>query len=250
MPFFQDKKQKLLLKEIEQKDTYVASIIHDIKNPLIAHGRILEKLIKNLKDNEAKETCKQLLTSTRLMLEMVFSVSDTYKYDKGKIKYNFQEVNLFELTKEVCLELSSLTSEEDLINIKITGLSTVLADKMHIRRVISNLISNAIKYKKENTPIIVEIILVNKHIMFKVTNYGSYIKPEVQKILFNKYSSTNLRFNSHSTGLGLYLSNQIIEGHKGKMFAKSEISGINTFGFTIPNNIRISQQKLQPQTFF
>ena len=233
MLFF-NQKQKVLEEEIEQKDTFVASIVHDLKNPLLAHKRILENIIKKSDDIFVKENCKQILTSTRLMLEMVLSISDTYRYDKGKIKYNFQEVNLFDLTKEVCLELSSLTSEEDCINIKTTKLPVIKADKFHIRRVISNLISNAIKYKTEDSIITVEIYSSGKFVCFQVTNTGTFIPPNVQKSLFQKYFCKNSRFNSHSSGLGLYLSNQIIKGHYGKMHIISSPDGKNTFGFTIP----------------
>ena len=186
MIFFKNK-QKVLQEISEQKDNFVASVIHDLKNPLLAQSRILEHIIRQSKEPFVLENCRQLLTSTRLMQQLVFSVSDTYKYDKGKPKYTFEEINLLDMVKDICLELSSLTDEEDLINIKLAGNPILKGDKLHLRRVISNLISNAIKYKKENSMILVEIISANKCTKFQITNYGSYIPPKLQTELF-KYT--------------------------------------------------------------
>lgn len=237
MIFFKNK-QKVLQEITEQKDNFVASVIHDLKNPLLAHSRILEHIIKRSDEPLVIEKCKQLLLSTRLLLELVFSVSDTYRYDKGKPQYTFEELNLLDMTKEICLELSSLTEEEDLINIKLTGSPVVNGDKLHLRRVISNLISNAIKYKKENSMIFIEIISDKKQTSFIVTNTGNHISPRLQNEIFKKYVSKNTKFNSVSTGLGLYISKQLIRGHHGKMIVNSTPEGKNTFGFSLPNRIK------------
>ena len=248
MIFFKNK-QKFLNDETEQKDTFVASVVHDLKNPLIAHSRILEQIIKRSNETFIQENCKQLLISTRLMQQLVFSITDTYKYDKGKPKYKYEEFNLLETVKDICLELSALTDEEDLINIKLCGTPIIQADKLHLRRVISNLISNAIKYKKENSNITIEINSFKKYTIFQVTNSGTHIPQNIQKELFKKYVSKSTKFNSHSTGLGLYLSKEIIKGHNGEMFVKSTPNGQNTFGFTIPNNLHNNPIHLLTQNF-
>ncbi len=248
MIFFKNK-QKFLNDENEQKDTFVASVVHDLKNPLIAHSRILEQILKRNNEPFIQENCKQLLISTRLMQQLVFSITDTYKYDNGKPKYKFEEFDLLEAVKDICLELSALTDEEDLINIKLCGTSVIKADKMHLRRVISNLISNAIKYKRENSNITVEIKSFEKYTIFQVTNFGTHIPLKLQKELFKKYVSKSTKFNTHSTGLGLYLSEQIIKGHCGEMFMRSTNEGQNTFGFTIPNNLHNNPIRLFSNNF-
>ena len=139
------------------------------------------------------------------------SITNTYKYSGGKIKYNFQAVNIVDITNQICHELSFLTENEVKIG-KFFNIKTeiVKADGVHIRRVISNLISNAIKYKKEGTPITVELSVTENYCVFAVTNSGNYLKPELQKEIFQKYVSKANKFNSLGTGLGLYLSKKII----------------------------------------
>jgi len=229
--------------EIEAKETYIASVVHDLKNPLIAQKRILEMLIKhNSYENlELKEFYKELLTTSKIMFEMVVSILNTYKYGECEIIYDFQKFNLLDLITEICKELTSLTSEEKELYFSIlTELQSVVADRMHIRRVISNLLSNALRYKKDNTKVYIELTFIDGFYRFSVKNYGYYIKPELQKEIFNRYVSKGEKLNSHATGLGLYLSKQIIEGHNGKMFLNSTTDGVNTFGFFIPQSQRKS----------
>ena len=177
----------------------------------------------------------QLLSSNKIMFEMVMSILNTYKYSEGKINYNFEECNFIDLIAEASQELTKFTKEENNLHINInTNSKIILADKMHLRRVISNLLSNAIKYKREDTPIFVEVNSNKDDYNFSVTNKGYYIKPEQQEKIFEKYVSKASRFNSTGTGLGLYLSQKIINDHNGKMIVNSTQDGINTFGFTIP----------------
>ena len=224
------------LKEQKEKhETYVASIIHDLKNPLIGQIRILEMLIKKSGNDNTQNILKQLLSSDKLMFEMVMSVLNTYKYSDCKINYEFQECNLVNLIMETCRELTKFTPEENDLRLNIkTDTETIYGDKMQLKRVIANLLSNAIRYRKEDTPIVVEINSDEDNYRVAITNSGYYIKPEIQDRLFEKYMTKYSTFNKVSTGLGLYLSKKIINDHKGKMLVSSTQDGINTFGFTLP----------------
>ena len=226
---------KKLKEEKENHETYVAGIIHDLKNPLIGQIRILEMIIKNSYTGNIQNILKQILSSNKLSLEMVMSILNTYKYAEGKINYAFQECDLANLTTEACKELTRFTPEENDIHLNIkTDKETVYADKTHLRRVIVNLLSNAIRYRKEDTPIFVEVDSEGDDYRFSVTNRGYHIKPELQNKLFEKYMNKSSTFNKISTGLGLYLSKKIINDHKGEMLVSSTKDGTNTFGFTIP----------------
>ena len=131
----------------------------------------------------------------------------------------------------------------DEIDIKLNVYNnTIIADQMHIRRVMYNLISNALKYKKEGTKIIVELSEDENNFKFSVINEGvPYSEKELEQF-FERYYTKESMFQRLSTGLGLYLSKQIIEAHNGKMIAQSTKDGINTFGFTL-NKVNINDDK-------
>ena len=137
--------------ELERKETYVASIVHDLKNPIIAQNRILEGLIKqNHKDNNLTDIYKQMLSSSKMMFALISSILNTYKYSEKGLLLSIEEFDFLSLIKEITTELTSYTNEEKDIILNINATSTmIVADKMHLRRVITNLLSNALRYKKK-----------------------------------------------------------------------------------------------------
>lgn len=96
-----------------------------------------------------KEILEQMYRSVRFEMDMVMTVLDTYKLDSGNIKFSFKEFNVVDNLKDVCFEFTKLLDKSDEMDIKLNVYNnTIVADQMHIRRVMYNLISNAIKYKK------------------------------------------------------------------------------------------------------
>lgn len=167
-------------------------------------------------------------------MDMVMTVLDTYKLDSGNIKFSFKEFNIVNNLKDVCFEFTRLLDKSEEIDIKLNVYNdNIVADLMHIRRVMYNIISNAIKYKKEGTKITVELSEDENSFTFKVTNVGVPYSEKELKQFFERYYSKESMFQRLSTGLGLYLSKQIVEAHNGKMIAQSTEDGINTFGFTL-----------------
>ncbi len=226
------------LNEEEKKNTFIATMVHDLKNPITAQIKILEILIKQDKKEgapEREEIHAQMLTSARNLFEIVMSTLNTYKYDKGEIQFDFQKCNLAELIEEVCAEKTHLTNESKELSLQLNAKSKLAkADKMHLRRVIGNIVANAIHYRKENSKILVELTSDEQYLFFKVTNEGYYIKPELQSEIFKKYVSKSAKFNSIGTGLGLYIAKKIVIAHHGEMLINSTKDGLNTFGFKIP----------------
>ncbi|MBQ7450889.1 hypothetical protein IJS77_05665 [bacterium] len=105
---------------------------------------------------------------------------------------------------------------------------------MQIKRVITNMMGNAISYAYNNTEIIVNINQDENSINFDAKNESAYINPETMENLFKKYVSHAAKFNKVGVGLGLYLSKQIIDAHNGNIYAKSFKDNHNMFGFVLP----------------
>jgi len=226
----------------ERKNNFLAMLVHDLKNPIIAQSRAIELFLQGIfgSINETqKEILEQMYRSVRFEMDMVMTVLDTYKLDSGNIKFSFKEFNVVDNLKDVCFEFTKLLDKSDEMDIKLNVYNnTIVADQMHIRRVMYNLISNAIKYKKDDTKITIELSENEKNFEFKVTNIGvAYSEKEINQF-FERYYSKESMFQRLSTGLGLYLSKQIIEAHGGKMIAQSSPDGINTFGFTLDKSMK------------
>ena len=110
---------------------------------------------------------------------------------------------------------------------------------MQIKRVLTNILGNAISYAYDNTQILVTIKQDENGIGFEAKNESAYINPETINNLFKKYVSHAAKFNKIGVGLGLYLSKQIIDAHKGDIYAKSFEDNHNVFGFILPLANRI-----------
>ncbi len=236
-------------KEAEQsKETYVATLTHNLKTPTIAQIRMLELLLNDTcgeLNPEQREIMEQMLKSAKYMLGMISRVLAVYKFENGNIKLEYKDFDLKELMFECCNELLPLAEERNLKLEFQTNSNDYLisADKMQIRRVLINLISNSISYALKNT--VIKIILENEggELVFKTTNSSPYIPPDILNTLFNKYVSNpaHSKFDGIGTGLGLYLTKKIIAAHNGTMIAKSSKENENTFGFKIPKNPACSQ---------
>ena len=110
----------------------------------------------------------------------------------------------------------------------------VYADRIQLKRVIKNLIQNAISYGEPESPIEISIGEIPKYIVIKVKDYGAGIsKDDIDKI-FNKYYSAAKKFRKIGTGLGLYLALQVIKAHDGELTVESEEGKYTEFMIKLP----------------
>ena len=118
----------------------------------------------------------------------------------------------------------------------------VWGDRVQLRRVIMNLLSNSIKYAYQNTDLKIYVYNENKYTCFKFENKSPYLTTDRQEKIFSKYVSYSKTNNG--TGLGLYASKKIVEAHGGEIFVKSFEDERNIFGFKIPNDDSMKNKSL------
>jgi signal transduction histidine kinase len=221
---------------VRQREDFVSRLTHDLRTPLIAADRmyhlILEGALGELK-TELTEVINSLTRSNQNLLEMVNTLLEVYRYEADRKTLNFSLVNLSELITEVVQELTPLAQEKKLIiKVKITtNKININGDQLELRRVITNLIGNAIKYTDQGT-IRIKLIKHNNSAIFFIADTGQGISPEDQKCLFNRFSQGN--HQRGGSGLGLHLSRQIVESHQGTITVKSKVGRGSLFIVTLP----------------
>lgn len=232
-----------------QRETFVASLGHDLKNPTIAQIRSLELLLRGcfgeINQNQ-KELLEMILDSCRYMNGMLSSLLATYRNYGGVVRLNFEEFSFSDLVNECVSEMIYVAKDKS-VNICIDNKITcqnIRADRVQIKRVIMNLLSNGIKYAYSNTTLDLNLFNNKNTISFEFENESPYIPENKQKAIFAQYVTYASAHNELGIGLGLYASKKIIEGHSGNIFVKSNINNKNTFGFKIP----ISQKKKTKDT--
>ena len=223
----------------KQRETFIASLSHDLKNPTIAQIRALELILKGKFGKvvpEQREIMEMLLDSCKYMNAMLVNVLATYRNEKGTINLASEEVCISDLAVECTDEMVYLAKDKG-IKIILTNRAekdTVWGDKVQLRRVIMNLLSNSIKYAYQNTELKIDVYNEENYTCFMFENKSPYLTPERQEKIFARYISFS---KTHSgIGLGLYASKKIVEAHNGIMFVKSFEDERNIFGFKIPND--------------
>ena len=220
--------------------TYMAALSHDLQIPAIAQLRALELLLSGQLgsfNHEQKELLELTRNSCSYLYNMVKTLLSAYKFENSETVLDYDIFDINELIVEAISEISYMT-EDNMINIcfDIQEESYISADRLALKRVILNLLSNAINFAFPSSEIFVNFRIKNGKAIFVVTNSSNYISPQKMSELFNKYVTGSAKYNKVGAGLGLYLTNKIIQMHNGRIIAKSSPDNYNSFGFIIPVN--------------
>lgn len=244
-PFYKNKNKDNTSVQIQNDDreTFFATLIHDLKTPAFAQIRTMDLLLKGYFGNLTPiqtEIIKETLASEKYMAELVSNILTSYKCREKNLKLHIVCFDVAEVLDNIYHSVKSLADANNQtvnINYHCTNLFCC-ADKLQITRVMTNFISNAIKYGFKNSPINVNLDMSNEELDFNVENFSQPIPEEKLSKIYEKFTGGLSHYNSAGTGLGLYLSKQIIELHKGQVYAKSFENGLCIFGFKLPLNMK------------
>ncbi len=223
----------------KQRETFIASLSHDLKNPTIAQIRAIELLLKGKFGRiapEQREIIEMVLDSCKYMNAMLGNVLSTYRNERGTINLKSELVSIADIALECTDEMVYLAKDKDIKIILVNNAEkeTVWGDSVQLRRVVMNLLSNSIKYAYPKTELKINIYNEGNYTCFKFENKSPYLPPEKQEKIFARYISFSK--NNTGIGLGLYASKKIIEAYDGIIFVESYLDERNIFGFKIPND--------------
>lgn len=214
-------------KEIESlKEDFVATLTHDLKVPIIAEANMLEFFL-NGKFGELTESQIEALNtmsaSNKELLELVQTVLDTYKVKEGEIELQRENVSVTKLLEDIAQEMSAIAQKNNnkiVLNVKPDF--EINVDYLQFKRVIKNLVNNAIIYGKPQTNIELIAKLKGSDKYICVKDYGKGIAKEDIDKVFNRYYSAHKKFRKIGTGLGLYLSQKLVRAHGGTLDVTSK----------------------------
>ena len=223
-----------------QRDLFIATLVHDLKNPLLAQISGMELLAKGYfktLEPEQKEMLETIIESANYMKEMLYTLINTYKYDNGNIVLKKSNIDVNKLI-QTCIKEHLPLAKENQITIAYTSAlqeenKFIMIDEKQIRRVIANLLNNGINYAFKNTEFLIETYEQESKVIIKLTNYGPAIDSETKAHLFEKYISGSNKYQKVGFGLGMYLSKKIVEAHEGNIYYVGEDT-INSFIIELP----------------
>lgn len=232
-------------RELENlKEDFVATLTHDLKVPIIAETNMLELFLNESfgKISEKQEfALKNMQSSNRELLELVQVVLETYKFGNQSIRLYKENIMLKGFVEEIIIEMTPIADKtKNDLRLNLLRDIRVLADRIQLKRVLKNLIQNAISYGEPNSPIEITIGEIPKYIVIKVKDYGKGISQSDIHKIFNKYYSAAKKFRKIGTGLGLYLSFQIAKAHGGDLTVDSKEGEYTEFCIKLPASVNES----------
>jgi PAS domain S-box-containing protein len=232
----QQEEQARIAAVAEGREEFLATLTHDLKNPLIGANRLLELLVAGALGSLSREQAdllEKLRQSNLGLLSMIHNLIDVYRYEKDPTRLDLHETNLVALIDECISQARLLTS--DVINSDLPiHMDNIQVDPFAIRRVVQNLLSNAVKFNQGGT-ISVRLRIEKEQIVVEVEDHGPGITTEEQPRLFKRFSqgAAGKRYVG-GTGLGLFLCKQIVEAHGGTIDCQSQLNKATIFRFGLP----------------
>ncbi|MDQ6672637.1 MAG: ATP-binding protein [Chloroflexota bacterium] len=229
------------LRDLEQtKEDYLALISHDLRVPLTsvqAEAQMLQRLLTrdaSIDSAYVKRTVS-IVANSRRMNAMVQELLESSRLESGTMVLNPRQLAIVPLVQEIAAGISS-----DRVRVHpLTGPQaplTVFADAERVERVLTNLITNALKYSPDGTPVVIEVEQRQHETIVSVVDQGGGIAPEELSRLFQRFTRGRAgpKADMAGLGLGLYIARLIVEAHGGRLWAESELGRGSTFSFALP----------------
>lgn len=227
-------------KEMERlRDDFVVTLTHDLRTPLLAAIQTLKFFLDGslgpLEDKQ-KVLLSTMQKSNEDLLGLVNALLEVYKYEAGKLDLCKTNFMFKDLVTQCFNELGLLAKNKNIefgLNFEADSDLSINADRGEIRRVITNLCGNAINYTNLGGKIEIGVREQGGDLIFSVADNGNGIPAEDIPNLFKRFSQGTSKKRSTGTGLGLYLSRQIIEAHGGKIWLESRLNKGSEFSFML-----------------
>lgn len=233
--------QKQLLERNTMLEEFVYTVTHDLRTPLIAMDMTMQQAHDGTY-GQLPESYRKILDTTRRSLKdllgMVDNLLSVARYDSGKAAAaaGSDKALLVKVCQECIGELAPISTRKNLrikLNNNVSEVQLSMA-RQDLKRVILNLLDNAIKFTPARGEIIVSVELAGNKVIVQIQDSGQGIKKEEAKQLFERFARAKSTRHAPGTGLGLYLCRRIIETHGGVVDCIPRPGGGTTFSFVLP----------------
>jgi chemotaxis family two-component system sensor kinase Cph1 len=222
----------------QQRDDFIASIAHDMKNPLIGALRVVElirdgKMGKTVDD--LQEILDEIVLSHETLLSRIKTLMIRYQHADGTMRLPLQRLSVNAILERAVKISEQSAKSGQLIQYREPD-ETIFAnvDNDSLSRVFENLICNAIAYAPKDGRIEICVLVDATHCIVQVTDNGPGIAPEDQATLFDRVIRRTSKIYSESTqGLGLFICKRIVEAHGGSLTCESK-AGRTVFSVKLP----------------
>ncbi|MDN3655311.1 ATP-binding protein [Ferruginibacter paludis] len=227
-------------KELElQKDNLLTMVSHELNTPLTTikgYGQMAENMLQSKGDKETLHLIKRMETHVNSLTVLVKRLLDFNETKNGKLLYNKIFTDFNALVKDVVDDLQMTTSTH-VIETNFDNTAIIFADKDKLCQVLTNLVSNAVKYSPQADRIVINTTLENDGVQLSVKDFGIGILLKDDNKIFEQFYRVSADQSTFpGMGIGLYICSEIIKGHGGKIWYTSNIGEGSTFYCWLPLN--------------
>lgn len=222
----------------QQKDEFIGIASHELKTPITsikAYTQILEKMLTKSGNIHDAGMMRKMDAQINRLTSLIGDLLDVTKINTGKLQFNDRYFNFDELLAELMEDLQRTAGQHTLIA-SATPVGEVFGDRERISQVITNLVTNAVKYSPKADRVIIDVNLDNGALNFSVQDFGIGIAAKDLNKVFDQFYrvSGDTQNTFQGLGLGLYISSEIIKREGGKIWVTSMEGEGSTFYFSLP----------------
>jgi len=227
------------LKKNERLKTEFMNIAaHELRSPVTPIKGYLDLIIHDNESNEKiKNWAKISLRNAERLLKLINDILDVSRLDSDTMRFNMEKINPIELLNEIVEDMRLMITNKKLefrVNIP-EQLPYIIGDKNRLSQVLKNLIGNSLKFTDSGF-IALEVEKKDNHLLIAVEDTGIGISNDELKKIFTKFyqAYTGEDRNNEGTGLGLFISKEIVKKHNGIIWAESKIGKGSRFVIQLP----------------
>lgn len=238
----------------ELKNRFVTMASHEFRTPLasiLSSSELLEHYSHKWSESKKLSHLHRIQVSVKHMTELLNDVLLLGKADAGKLQLNPSQINIWQFCQELVEEIQLTTQTHQIIfqienclenndscqkDLGTTKNSCGVAymDEKMLRHILSNLLSNGIKYSPNSDKVIFDLICQSKSVIFRIRDFGIGVPPEEQDRLFDSFHRANNVGSIPGTGLGLPIVKRAVDLHGGTIAIESQVGEGTTFVVTLP----------------
>lgn len=220
-------------KKIEEfKADFISSITHDIKSYLVPVTGFLNRILKEKYghiEGPLREKIAGVQENTSKIYHLVENYLNISRIESGRLELARAAMDITEVLKDI----AQLYGPR--VHLSATdGLPPVFADRSYVERVIVNLVVNALKFSREDSPVLIGARMDKDFIVTSVSDQGVGIPADEVLYIFDKYRRGSFGKKEGGSGLGLFIVKSIVEAHGGKIWVESTFGKGSVFYFTLP----------------
>jgi PAS domain S-box-containing protein len=223
--------------EVDQlKSSLVSTVSHELRTPLTMIQGFSELLLtRDLSEKRSQEALKQINASAERLSRLIEDLLSVSRIESGRLVARTEPERLDEVIEEVVGGFDEREDRSLVVDVE-PHLPKVMADRDKLVQILTNLVSNALKYSAPHTPVDVAADRVGSSVQVAVTDRGIGLTEEEQTQLFSKFfrADRDEVRDAGGTGLGLYIAKSLVEMQSGQLWVNSRIGEGSTFHFTLP----------------